>query len=388
LPSVVVGITGSIAAYKSVDLVRRLGEAGFEVTVVMTESATRFVQPLTFQAVTRRPVGTNLWDDPFIHIDQARTDLFLVAPATANILAKAASGLADDLVSTLLLSFGDRVSFAPAMNWRMYAAEAVRENLRILKERGCGVVDPEEGDLACGEEGPGRLASTAEMLAHVERRTGDGSLSGRKVLVTLGPTREPLDPVRYLSNRSSGKMGVALALEAYSRGADVVAVTGPTDLFLPRGIDRVRVETAAQMRKEVLSRIQGVNLAFMVAAVADYSPRDPASEKRTKTGRSETLELEPTTDILREVGRLQKRPFLVGFSAETGPKKERALEKMKEKAADLMVFNDVTAPGAGFETKTNIVSLVEPGGSITDLPRMLKRDVARRILDRVTDRTG
>lgn len=388
MPSVVVGITGSIAAYKSVELVRRLGEAGYEVTVVMTKSATRFVQPLTFQAITRRPVGTDLWENPFLHIDLARTDLFLVAPATANILAKAASGIADDLVSTLLVASRDRVSFAPAMNWRMYAAEAVQDNLRILRQRGCGMVDPEAGDLACGEEGPGRLAETAELLAHVGRRTGDGSLSGRKVLVTLGPTREPLDPVRYLSNRSSGKMGAALALEAWQRGADVLAVTGPTDAFLPRGIERIRVETAAEMLQAVRDRVKGVNLAIMVAAVADYSPLDPGTQKRPKTGGTGTLELEPTVDILAEVGALPDRPFLVGFSAETSPNKDRALEKLKRKGVDLMVFNDVTAPGAGFETETNIVSLIEPDGEIYDLPRMDKKDVARGILDRVTKRMG
>jgi len=385
MPSVVVGVTGSIAAYKAVDLVRRLMDAGIEVTVVMTRNATRFVAPLTFESITRRPVGLDLWSDPLRHIDLAGSDLVVVAPATADILSKAALGIADDLLSTLLLAARDRISFAPAMNWRMFGNPVIQDHLEALRRRGCGVVEPEEGGLACGEEGRGRLAGTEEILAHVERRIGPGTLRGRRVLVTLGPTREPIDPVRFVSNRSSGKMGAALAREAWRRGAEVIVVSGPAEVFLPRGIRRISVETASAMRDAVMEQISGVDLAFLVAAVADFAPSDPAGSKRPKEPGPMDLRLEPTPDILAELGGLARRPLLVGFAAETGPRKDRALRKLRRKGADFMVFNDVTAEGAGFGTDTNVVSIITPSGESTDLPLLPKREVAGRIMDRVLE---
>lgn len=382
--SIVVGISGSIAAYKAVDLCRRLLETGFEVSVAMTENACRFVSPLTFQAVTGREVFASTWDDPFAHIELAKTDRILVAPASANIIAKASTGIADDPLSTLLLAAGSAASFAPAMNWRMYENPVLQGHIAALRERGCGIVEPDIGDLACGEEGRGRLADTEEILAHVERVLGPGDLRQRRVLVTCGPTREPIDPVRFISNRSSGTMGAAMALEAHRRGATVTVISGPISKFFPKDMNLIRVETASQMREAVMNEVVDTDIAVMVAAVSDYAPADPGQEKGPKREEPFSLAVAPTPDILKELGNLREKPFLVGFSAETGPATDRALDKLKRKAADLMVFNDVTVEGAGFETDTNVVSIIEPSGNITSLPLMRKRKVAESVFDRIT----
>lgn len=386
--SIVVGVSGSIAAYKTVDLCRRLIEAGFEVSVAMTENACRFVSPLTFHAVTGREVYCSLWDKPFAHIELAKADRILVAPASANIIAKAANGIADGPLSTLLLAAGSAVSFTPAMNWRMYENPVLQGHIQKLLERDCGIIEPESGDLACGEEGRGRLAGTEEILAHVERVLGPGDFRNKRVLVTCGPTREPIDPVRFISNRSSGTMGAAMALEAYRRGATVTVISGPITKFFPREINRIRVETASQMREAVMNEVVDTDLAIMVAAVSDYAPVAPHREKGPKRQELFSLDIAPTPDILQELGSLREKPFLVGFSAETGPVPERALDKLKRKAADLMVFNDVTEEGAGFETDTNVVSIIEPSGDITPLPLMSKRKVAEAVFDRITVLSG
>ena len=385
-PTVTLGVTGSIAAYRAADLARELGRKGCRVSVVMTASACRFVAPLTFETLTGQRVLTSLWDSPLSHIELARSSAVVVAPATANILSKAALGLADDLLSTILLAAGGNVIFAPAMNWRMYRNPAVQRHVRELCDRGCTVVPPVAGSLACGEEGEGRLADLREILLQVERGLCTPDLTGKRVLVTSGPTREPIDPVRYLSNRSSGKMGMAMALEAYRRGAQVTLITGPSLEFIPTVFETVRVETAAQMHAAVKRYIGDADMAVMVAAVSDYSPGTLSAEKLDRQKGSIALALNPTTDILAEVGRRRKKPFLVGFSAEAGAGIDRAIGKMKAKNVDLMVFNDVTREGAGFDTDTNEVTVLYPDSTAEALPLMPKPDVAKEIFNRILNR--
>ncbi|MBI5141626.1 MAG: bifunctional phosphopantothenoylcysteine decarboxylase/phosphopantothenate--cysteine ligase CoaBC [Nitrospirae bacterium] len=380
--SVVLGITGSIAAYKSAELARRLSGKGFNLSVVMTESARRFITPLTFETITRRKVHASLWDEPLSHIELAAADLVLVAPATANIIGKAASGIGDDLLSTILVAAGSKAAFAPAMNTRMLNNAVVRSNIERLSATGCLIVPPESGSLACGDEGEGRLASIDEIVLYVEKALRIQDMKGEKVLITSGPTREPMDPVRFISNRSSGKMGAAIAREAFRRGAEVTIVTGPTHAFIPRAVRCVCVETAVQMRDAVMSEIGSASMAVMAAAVADYSPRDVSPEKLPKTADGARIELEPTPDILREAGTLENKPFLVGFSAETGPRTDRATDKMRRKGADMMVFNDVTLQGAGFDTDTNIITIIDRAGGMVECPVMSKDDAASAILDR------
>lgn len=380
--SVVLGITGSIAAYKSAELARRLSAKGFDVSVVMTESARRFITPLTFETITRRKVFTSLWDEPLSHIELAAADLVIVAPATASIIGKAASGIGDDLLSTILIAAGSKTVFAPAMNTRMLHNPAVRANIARLSAMGCLIVPPESGSLACGEEGEGRLASIDEIVLYAEKALKAQDMRGEKVLITSGPTREPIDPVRFISNRSSGKMGAAIAREAFRRGADVTIVTGPTNVFIPRAVNCVRVETAVQMRDAVMAEIASATIAVMAAAVADYSPRDVSPDKMPKIAGGTRIELKSTPDILREAGELRNRPFLVGFSAETGQRTDRATDKMRGKGADMMVFNDVTLQGAGFDADTNIITIIDRAGGMVEYPVMSKDDAASAILDR------
>ncbi len=385
-PSVTLGVTGSIAAYRAADLARELGRRGCRVSVVMTESACRFVAPLTFETLTGQPVYTSLWNSPLSHIELARSTAVVVAPATANILSKAALGLADDLLSTLLLAASGNVIFAPSMNWRMYRNPVVQKHVRELCDRGWRMVPPGEGTLACGEEGEGRLADLREIVLQVERAVTTEDMKGRRVLVTSGPTREPLDPVRFISNRSSGKMGMAMASEAYRRGAQVTLITGPTHEYVPSVFETVRVETAKQMHAAVKTYINHADMAVMVAAVSDYSPETLSTEKLVRQKGTLTLELSPTVDILREVGRKGNKPFLVGFSAETGARLERAVEKMKAKGADVMVFNDVTREGAGFDVDTNEVTLLYPDSPAEALPAGPKPEVAKEIFNRILNR--
>ncbi len=384
---VVLGVTGSIAAYKAVALLRRLTERGAQVTVVMTAAAKRFVAPLTFQALSGRPVYDDLFDprDEILHLSLAQAaDLFLIAPATADTLARLAAGSANDLLSSLALAARCPVLLAPAMDAVMWEHPLVQRNLEALRGIGVGVIPPESGPLASGLVGPGRLAAEDAILAAVEARLGSpGPWAGEHVVVTAGPTREAIDPVRTITNRSSGKMGYALAASARARGAMVTLVTGPTDLPVPAGVDVVAVETAEEMRRVVMDRIDKTTVLLMAAAVADYRPKASLAGKLKKSGSAITIELVPTPDILSEVVARRTGAFVVGFAAETDRLVERATEKLNRKQLDLVVANDVSRPGIGFGADDNEVTMIDRTGALTSLPRLPKRVVADRILDHI-----
>ena len=391
---IALGVTGGIGAYKAVEIVRRLQQGGHDVVVIMTANARRFVGPLTFEAITRRPVVTDQFapgaNATIEHVSLA-TDIraLLVAPATANTIGKLAHGIADDFLTSLYLVTRAPVVIAPAMNSNMYEHAAVAANLAALEARGAHVVAPGEGYLACGWTGPGRLASVEDVVAAVERRLrpagGDG-LAGRRILVSAGPTCEDLDPVRFVGNRSSGRMGFALAAEAVDRGARVVLVSGPCSLDPPAGAEVVRVRSAADMHAAVMGRAVDADAVIMAAAVADYTPGEgPRAQKIAKESETFTLTLTRTPDILRDLGRWRgdrRRPVLVGFAAETGDLVPRARAKLEAKGADLIVANDVSRSDAGFDAETNAATLVAPGGA-TDVPLQSKRGLARVILDRL-----
>ena len=392
---ITLGVTGGIAAYKSAELVRRLQDEGHTIQVVMTRAAQEFVTPLTFAALSGQRVivdlfstsarGENNLESAIDHIAVAQsTDLLVVAPATADILAKFARGIADDFLSTLYLASTAPVIAAPAMNVNMWQHEATQENLATLRARGVRIVEPNEGYLACGMTGPGRLASQEEILKAVEEvLRGRQDLDGERVLVTAGPTREDIDPVRFLSNRSSGKMGYAVARAAARRGAKVVLVTGPTALETPGGVERVDVRSAEDMLRAVQARFPECTLAIFAAAVADYRAVEPSESKIKRTQDALTLRLEPNPDILATVAREKGDRLVVGFAAETDNVAENARKKLAQKNADVMVANDVTAEGAGFDVDTNMVTLLSCDGRDLALPRLTKAEVAERILDEV-----
>ncbi|HEY5999361.1 MAG TPA: bifunctional phosphopantothenoylcysteine decarboxylase/phosphopantothenate--cysteine ligase CoaBC [bacterium] len=383
-------VSGGIAAYKAVELLRLLRKDGADVTVVMTANAKRFVGAATFQALSGHPVADDLWAFspglPIEHLALARgAELVVVAPATANILAKMAAGLADDLATTLLLAATAPVLIAPAMNTNMLAHGATRANLATLQSRGVLVVPAESGPLAAEEAGPGRLAAVETIQRRVRELLGArGDLAGRRVLVTAGPTREALDPVRYLSNRSSGRMGLAIAAAARRRGAEVTLVCGPIALAPPAGARAVPVVTAEEMRAAVRANLDGADVVVMAAAVADYRAAEPSARKIKKAGRERlVLELEPTPDILAELGAAGGGRLLVGFAAETGDPAEAAQRKLREKNLDLVVANDVSLPGAGFDVETNQVEIFTRDGRRVPVPLAPKTEVADRILDEV-----
>ena len=391
---VVLGVSGGIACYKSCTLARRLTEAGATVDVALTASAAEFVRPVTFEALTGRPVLTSLWERgggrALAHIDLAKdADLVIVAPATANILARAAMGMADDLLTALLLARGERaVLAAPAMNDAMYAHPATTANIGTLTQRGWHFIGPEIGALAEGpSERPGRMSEPEAILAAAEGLLGHqtaGKWVGKRVVVTAGPTREHLDPVRVLTNPSSGRMGYALAEAARARGAAVVLVSGPTELPPPGGVETRRVETTDEMQRAVQAAMKDAAALFMAAAPADYKPKVGGKVKRPRSSGAMTLELEVTPDILRSL----KRPpgcVVVGFALETGDGLARARGKLQDKALDFVVLNDALEPGAGFEVPTNRVTVLGKGGRRVDLPLLPKRDVAERILDVVEE---
>ena len=391
---ITLGVTGGVAAYKAAELVRRLQQDNFSVQVVMTRSAREFITPLTFAALTGQRVITDLFSESggeanlesaIEHIAVAqRTDLLLVAPATADSLAKFARGIADDFLSTLYLASTAPVVLAPAMNVNMWNHPATQENVAALRARGARVVDPDEGYLACGMTGAGRLAGQEAIVAAVhETLKISRDLQGETVLVTAGPTREDLDPVRYITNRSSGKMGYAVAEAAAARGAKVFLVTGPTALETPAGVERIDVRSAEEMHRAVSDRIASASIAILAAAVADYRPAQPSATKIKKDGHSLNLALEPTTDILATVGRNKGTATVVGFAAETDHVAENARKKLAAKNADLIVANDVTAEGAGFDSDTNIVTLFSRDGRDLPLSKLTKKEVAHRILDEV-----
>lgn len=388
---VVVGITGSIAAYKAAELVSQLKKRGAVVHCVMTEAAQAFVTPLTFRTLSQNPVITELFAEPqhweVEHVGLATAaDLFVVAPATANILAKVSYGLADDFLTTAILATKAPVLFAPAMNVQMYENTVTQENITRLKERGYFFVEPGEGDLACGLQGKGRLAEPELILARVEELlVQDKPLQGKKVLVTAGPTREPLDPVRFLSNRSSGKMGFALARQAQLLGAEVILISGPTALEPSPGVSCIRVETAEEMYQAVMAHAADCQIIIKAAAVGDYRPKERKTEKIKKQPGDLVLELTRNPDILAELGSRKKEneQILVGFAAETENVLLSAAEKVRKKHLDFIVANDVLREGAGFACDTNIVTLVFPDGEKKEFGKLSKDQVARAILQEI-----
>lgn len=390
LPGVrlVLAVTGSIAAYKAVSLLRLLRREGAAVRVVMTAGACRFVTPLTFEVLSGSHVATDLFEahQEMLHLSlPEQAQAIVIAPATANCLAKAALGLADDLLSTMLLTTQCPVIFAPAMDGDMWQHRTVVEHVATLRARGAVIVEPEEGPLASGRSGQGRLADEQRILAALHTALHPRrDWSGRRVLISAGPTQEAIDPVRFISNRSSGKMGYALAEAARMRGAEVVLVSGPTALPAPAGVDYCPVTTAEEMRKVLLSRFPWSDTVIMAAAVADFRPAQPSQHKLKKRHRPITrLDLTPTDDILEELGERRTTQVLVGFAAETEDLLAHAKEKLHAKHVDLLVANDVSAAGSGFGSDTNRVVLLAADGESEELPLLPKRDVADRILDRI-----
>jgi phosphopantothenoylcysteine decarboxylase/phosphopantothenate--cysteine ligase len=387
---ILLGVTGSIAAYKAVELLRLLTKAGAEVQVVMTEAATRFVAPLTFETLSRQEVLLDMWSLAYSHRighleASQRAQLLVVAPATARTIARLALGLADDFLSCIYLASRCPVVVAPAMDCDMLEHQAVRENLARLRDRGVHIVEPDTGPLASGMVGRGRLAALSEIVGRIRLiLTPRQDLEGQTVLVTAGPTREPLDPVRFLSNRSSGKMGYAIAEAAAARGARVILVSGPTALAPPPGADVIRVETAEEMYRAVLAELESAGVVIKAAAVADYRPTHKADNKIKKGGALSEVALEPTPDILAELGKRKGPRILVGFAAETDDVLANARAKLQRKNLDLVVANDVGRVGAGFDVDTNAVTILDATGGAEELPLLSKREVADRILDRVT----
>jgi phosphopantothenoylcysteine decarboxylase/phosphopantothenate--cysteine ligase len=388
---IALGVSGGIACYKAAEIVRRLQDRGFDVVVMMTRSATQFVTPLTFRALSGHKVYVDMFEGQnsgsdfegaFDHILVAQEiDLFLVAPATASCLAKLAAGIADDFMTTFHLAVTAPVVVAPAMNARMWAHPSVQANLKTLTGRGVRIIDPEIGQMACRTYGKGRLAPVeviVEFVAGLLKRSRD--FDGRRVLVTAGPTVEDIDPVRFISNRSSGKMGLALAAAARDRGADVTLIAGPTDFEFP---GMIRVRTTEEMRNAVLEHADSADAVIKAAAPLDFRPRSVAPQKIKKKSAELVVELEATPDILRELGRQKTGRVLVGFAAETENFVQNGLEKLKAKNLDLIVINPVSGPESAFDSDTNRATLMDSSGKTEDLPSMSKADLANRILDRV-----
>jgi phosphopantothenoylcysteine decarboxylase/phosphopantothenate--cysteine ligase len=388
--TIMLGVSGSIAAYKAVDILRRLRETGAAVRVVMTSHATQFVSRLTFEALSGQAVLTDEfldWSRGGIgHIEvSAGLDAAVVAPATANIIGKAAAGIADDALSSALLALDCPLIMAPAMNDRMYRNPAVQSNMSLLRERGVRFVEPDRGPLACGTEGLGRLAATERIVQEVLSAVTMRDLAGVTVLVTAGPTREPIDAVRFISNPSTGKMGYALAAAARDRGARVVLVSGPTQIAPPQGVEVVPVASADEMRRAVMDRAPEAAAVIMAAAVSDFRPVEATERKIKKNEAPDTVRLERTADILAELGASNGRRLLVGFAAETDSVREQALKKLRQKNLDLIVVNDISREGAGFGSDTNIVTLFDREGNATEPPQMTKRELAAIIIDKAAE---
>jgi phosphopantothenoylcysteine decarboxylase / phosphopantothenate---cysteine ligase len=391
---VVLGVGGGIAAYKSAELARALQQRGHDVQVVMTRSAEEFITPLTFAAITGRKVITGLFShaspdetlsSAVEHIAVAKdNDLLLVAPATADLIAKFAHGLADDFLSTLYLAFTGRVILAPAMNTAMWEHPAAQGNLEILRGRGCSIIDPDEGWLACGTMGAGRLADPERIAEHVDSLMyAKTDFDGEAVLVTAGPTQEPIDPVRYISNRSSGKMGYAIAGAAARRGARVVLVSGPVSIPAPPGVELANVRTAQEMHKAVMEHLAESTIIIKSAAVADYYVSQVPKQKLKKTATRLSVELDPTPDILAEIGQRKGDRLLIGFAAETQNLLEEARRKMISKQCDMVVANLVNQDGLGFESERNEVDIVTRSGQVVHAGPADKKDIAERILDQI-----
>ncbi len=386
------GVTGSIAAYKAGLLVRLLVDAGADVRVILTHSAERFVGADTFAALTGNPVQTSLWDNPgeVVHVHLAHDiDVAVVAPATANVLAKLATGIADDLLTSTLLETSAPLVVAPAMHTGMWQHPATAANAATLSARGVVFVGPVVGALAAGDEGLGRLAEPEDIFRAVERAVARRTdLDGVRMVVTAGPTHEPIDPVRFIGNRSTGRMGVAVAAEASSRGADVRLILGPDTVPAPSGVTAVRVETAEEMHRAVMSAAEDADVVVMAAAVADFRPKAVAEGKLKKESGTPELLLEPTPDILRELGEHKGDRILVGFAAETSDLEAAGRGKLRAKHLDMVVVNEVGREGTGFGSETNLAMILSAGGSDEPLRTWTKAELARAICDRVMDSLG
>jgi phosphopantothenoylcysteine decarboxylase/phosphopantothenate--cysteine ligase len=391
--NIVLGVSGGIAAYKAPELVRRLQDAGADIRVVLTPNAARFVSPLSLAAVSNHGVILDQWGDPSTggvdHIELARwAELLLIAPATANILAKLATGIADDALTTYAIAHRGAMIVAPAMNTFMLQHPTVQQNMATLRARDVEVLDPDSGLLACGDEGSGRMPDVPVLVEIVKSHFAKRDLAGKNILVTAGPTREPIDPVRYLSNRSSGKMGYAIADAARRRGANVTLISGPTARQEPAGVSITRVRTADEMHAAVMAAAPQHQIVIKAAAVADFAPADVADRKIKKAeGVDElTIRLRKTPDILADVARLSPKPFIVAFAAETNDVEAHAREKLQRKGADLIVANDVANESIGFDSDQNEVMVIARDGSVTRLAKAPKSIIANRVLDLVVDR--
>ncbi|MFZ1890016.1 MAG: bifunctional phosphopantothenoylcysteine decarboxylase/phosphopantothenate--cysteine ligase CoaBC [Candidatus Binataceae bacterium] len=386
--TIVLGVSGGIAAYKAAEIVRALVQRGAKVRVMMTRNAQEFITPLTLQTLAQSPVATdtfNLTQESEIgHIRLADSaDAVLIAPATANLIAKAAAGIADDILTTVLLATQAPVAFAPAMNVHMYAHPTVIENLGRLRARGATIIEPAEGELACGYEGKGRLPDTAIVVAELERILSPNDLTGERVLVTAGPTQEAIDPVRFVSNRSSGKMGFAIAAAARRRGAQVRVVAGPSALATPYGVERIDTGSAAELLAATSSHFPWATALVMAAAVADFRPANPAAGKLKKNAKGIELKMISIADELPRIAAKKGSRLMIGFAAETDDLAANAKSKLARKRLDLIVANDVTQAGAGFGVDTNIVTFFGADGSVESLPILSKAEVADKILDRL-----
>ncbi|AHM56771.1 coenzyme A biosynthesis bifunctional protein CoaBC [Peptoclostridium acidaminophilum DSM 3953] len=393
--NVVLGVCGGIAAYKACDIVSRLKKLGANVDVIMTDSAAEFVAPLTFQTLSQNPVVQDMFEEVSAwdvrHISLAKkADVFLIAPATANIIGKMANGIADDMLSTTVMATKAKVMIAPAMNSAMYENAVLQRNIEVLKELGCAFVEPESGRLACGDVGKGKLAQPEDIVEIVQQQLlSTCELSGKTVLVTAGPTSEAIDPVRYITNHSTGKMGYAIAKAAIRKGAKVILVSGKTNLKPPLGLEKfLAVESTMDMYNAVVENLDGCDIIIKSAAVADYTPKTKSDKKIKKTEGELVLELQRNPDILFEIGKIKGDRILVGFAAETDDLMENAAKKIEKKNLDFIVANDITKEGAGFGVDTNIAKILYRDGSVIELEKMSKDELSEIILQKVAELSG
>ena len=390
--TVVIGVSGGIAVYKTLDVISRLRKLGVNVNVIMTKSATEFVTPLSFQSLSQNYVVCDMFEDPKTwdveHVSLAkRADVFLIAPATANVIGKIANGIADDMLTTTVMATKAKVLIAPAMNTNMYENPILQRNINTLKELGYNFVEPESGRLACGDTGKGKLASPEIIVDEVVKLLSkEQDLKGKSIIVTAGPTVESIDPMRYITNRSTGKMGYSIAKEAIERGADVTLITGPTNLTPPQNLKKlVKIESAKDMYEAVLENLDENDIVIKSAAVADYKPKNYSNKKIKKSDDDLIIELDRNKDIAQEIGKIKNNKILVGFAAETNDLIQNASLKIKKKNLDFIVANDLTKEGAGFGVDTNIVKIIDKEGNITEYPKMKKEEVANIILDKIKE---
>jgi phosphopantothenoylcysteine decarboxylase / phosphopantothenate---cysteine ligase len=389
--TVVLGVTGGIAVYKSLDIISKLRKKNIDVHVIMTDSAEKFVSKLSFQALSQNPVVVDMFEEPksweIQHISLAeKADAFVLAPATANIIGKIANGIADDMLSTTIMATKAPVIIAPAMNTNMYDNVIVQKNIEFLKSVGYAFIEPGEGRLACGSVGKGKLADTDKIVDYIDMMLcSNKDLKGKKILVTAGPTKEDIDPVRFISNRSTGKMGYSIARAARNRGAEVILISGPTNLTPPEEVDFVSVYSAKDMYDAVMKHFGDVDILIKSAAVGDYRPSEKSDSKIKKSDDDLKIELTRNNDILFEIGKIKDKQIVVGFAAETDELIENAKQKIEKKNLDFIVANDVTMEKAGFGVDTNTVKLIKRDGQIINLPNMLKEEVAHKILDFVLE---